>query len=143
MQSVETVKEKLGQRLPGGIRILEVTQPREKLEHIGYGLYEIRLEEDRPGLGEAVERLLSREEIIVKKHTKKGERDLDIKPYFQEAKLAPCQNGVLLEVLLPCSQEGSVNPGLLLEALKACEGREPFSQITRVKLLTKEFSEMG
>ncbi len=140
---LEAVKEKLGQRLPGGIRILEVTQPREKLEHIGYGLYEIRLEEDRPGLGEAVERLLSREEIIVKKHTKKGERDLDIKPYFQEAKLAPCQNGVLLKVLLPCSQEGSVNPGLLLEALKAYEGREPFSQITRVKLLTKEFSEMG
>ena len=55
---------------------------------------------------------------------------------------APRPGGLLLTMRLPCSPSGSVNPGLLLEALKAYENREPAAQITRLRLLLEDFSEI-
>ena len=44
---------------------------------------------------------------------------------------------------LPCSVSGSINPSLLLEALKSYEGLEPCGEITREMLLLEDFSEIS
>ena len=74
------------------------------------------------------------------KHTKKGDKEFDIKPDFQNAQLHPQEDGLLLELRLPCSVNGSTNPALLQEALKRHLGLEPYGAITRKCLLLQDFS---
>ena len=137
------VADRLGRHLPQGLEVLGAAAPEHKLEETAWADYEIALEDgDSQGLQEAVTRLLGRETLLVKKHTKKGEREIDIKPVFAGTEVAPRPGGLLLTMRLPCSPSGSVNPGLLLEALKAYENREPAAQITRLRLLLEDFSEI-
>ena len=137
------VADRLGRHLPQGLEVLGAAAPERKLEETAWADYEIALGDgDSQGLQEAVTRLLGREALLVKKHTKKGEREIDIKPVFAGTEVAPRPGGLLLTMRLPCSPSGSVNPGLLLEALKAYENREPVAQITRLRLLLEDFSEI-
>ena len=137
------VADRLGRHLPQGLEVLGAAAPEHKLEETAWADYEIALEDgDSQSLQEAVTRLLGREALLVKKHTKKGEREIDIKPVFAGTEVAPRPGGLLLTMRLPCSPSGSVNPGLLLEALKAYENREPVAQITRLRLLLEDFSEI-
>lgn len=137
------VADRLGRHLPQGLEVLGAAAPERKLEETAWADYEIALEDgDSQGLQEAVTRLLGREALLVKKHTKKGEREIDIKPVFAGTEVAPRPGGLLLTMRLPCSPSGSVNPGLHLEALKAYENREPVAQITRLRLLLEDFSEI-
>ena len=50
------------------------------------------------------------------------------------------EDGMLLELRLPCSVNGSTNPALLQEALKRHLGLEPYGAITRKCLLLQDFS---
>lgn len=128
--------------LPRGLRALEAGEPAGKFEEIQYGEYEMALEGGAPAvLEEKVCSLLERETVLVRKHTKKGDKDFDIKPDFANTRIVPQKDGLLLHLCLPCSVAGSTNPSLLLEALKQYEGIELFFQITRKRLLTKDFSE--
>lgn len=137
------VADRLGRHLPQGLEVLGAAAPEHKLEETAWADYEIALEDgDSQGLREAVTRLLGREALLVKKHTKKGEREIDIKPVFAGTEAAPRPGGLLLTMRLPCSPSGSVNPGLLLEALKCYEGLEPTARITRLRLLLEDFSEI-
>ena len=139
---LEAIPERLNQWLPGCLRALEAGEPQEKFEAVAFGDYEILLEwHDPTALEQALSRLLAREAILVRKHTKKGDKDVDILPDFSGAQLEPREGGVALRLRLPCSVNGSVNPALLLEALETYEGMAPWASITRKGLLTKDFSE--
>ena len=128
--------------LPRGLRALEAGEQAGKFEEIQYGEYEMALEGEAPAvLEEKVRSLLERETVLVRKHTKKGDKDFDIKPDFANTRIVSQKDGLLLHLCLPCSVAGSTNHSLLLEALKQYEGIEPFFQITRKRLLTKDFSE--
>lgn len=139
----EEVVDRLGSRLPQGLTVLRAAAPERKLEEIAFADYRLELEwEDGKALEGALARLLGREEVLVKKHTKKGEREVDVKPVFAGAQLSAQPWGVEARLRLPCSPSGSVNPGLLLEALKAYEALEPVARITRERLLLEDFSEI-
>ena len=128
--------------LPRGLRALEAGEPVGTFEEIQYGEYEMALEGEDPAvLEEKVRSLLERETVLVRKHTKKGDKDFDIKPDFANTRIVSQKDGLLIHLCLPCSVAGSTNPSLLLEALKQYEGIEPFFQITRKRLLTQDFSE--
>ena len=112
----------------------------DKFEDIQYGAYQLFLEGDPAALEEQLHTLFQREEVLVLKHTKKGDKEFDIKPDFQNAQLHPQEDGLLLELRLPCSVNGSTNPALLQEALKRHLGLEPYGAITRKCLLLQDFS---
>ncbi|WP_322182668.1 TIGR03936 family radical SAM-associated protein [Neglectibacter caecimuris] len=134
----------LNEKLPKDIRALHAAEPRQKLEEIAFADYELFLEaENVEALKERLDALFSKKEILVIKHGKKGDKQTDIKPFFENPEMIP-QNDVTLKLSLrlPCSVSGSVNPGLLLEALRQYEGVEPEARIIRKRLLTKEFSEI-
>lgn len=135
---------RLNAHLPQDILVFDLTEPKQKFESIAFAEYEIRLEtEDSAVLAQALERLFSREAVVVVKHGKKGDKEFDIKPHFTGmARKAEDSKTLLLSLTLPCGQEGGVNPGLLLEALKHYEQKEPYAQIVRKRLLTKDFSEI-
>ena len=140
---LEVIAPRLNAHLPADLRALEATEPVDKFEEIQFGDYEVFLESQNPAALKAkLDALLGREAILVRKHTKKGDKDFDIKPDFADIQVQTQENGLLLQLRLPCSMGGSTNPALLLEALKQYEGEEPFSTITRKRLLLKDFSEL-
>ncbi len=135
--------KKLAENLPKDIAVLEITEPVLGFDATAYAEYELSINSEEPQvLADSIDDILSQDSIIVMKHTKKGEKEFDIKPHFT---LLDKQTGPgLLRVKLraSCSQEGSVNPALLLEAVKRYENVELYAEITRIRLLTKDFSDM-
>lgn len=138
------VVQRLNEKLPPDINVFAAAEPVKKLDEIKFADYEIYLEaENSAQLKNLLTSLLSRDEILVMKHGKKGDKQIDIKPDFTAAAI-DCETEEILKISLrlPCSVSGSVNPALLLEALKNYENIEPYAQIVRKKLLTEEFSEI-
>lgn len=138
------IPERLNRRLPADIRVLKASEPVRKLEEIAFADYELTLEaEDSRALARALRELLSRESVTVVKHSKKGDKEFDIRPYFSNVEpeiLGP--SSLRFSLRLPCSVSGSVNPTLLLDALKRYSGAEPYAQLIRKRLLTEDFSEI-
>lgn len=133
----------LAECLPEDIAVLEISEPRLGFDEIAYGEYEIRLEtEDPRRLSEEIASMLALETVPVMKHGKKGDKLFDIKPYFVGFTHRLEEGALVLTGRLPCSNNGSVNPGLLLDGLKALRGQEPYGEIRRTRLLTKDFSDM-
>ncbi len=132
----------LNERLPKDIRIIGAGEPVRKLEEIAFAEYEVTLEDRNGAVVDALSRLLAREDILVTKHSKKGDRQVDVKPYFSAVEQDRQEGELRLFMRLPCSVSGAVNPQLLLEALKTYEAVEPYAKITRKRLLDKDFSEI-
>lgn len=134
---------RLGEQLPKDIYVQEILEPEMGFDAVAYADYEIGMETENAGLlAGMLEEILGRDSVIVMKHSKKGDKEFDIKPHFT---LLDEQTGPgLLKIKLraSCSQEGSVNPSLLLEALKRYKNMEPYAEITRYRLLTKDFSDI-
>lgn len=134
---------RLGEHLPKDISVLEITEPEMGFDAVAYADYEICMEtEDAPLLASMLEEMLGQDSVVVMKHSKKGDKEFDIKPHFTllDKQIGPG----LLKIMLraSCSQEGSVNPSLLLEALKRYKNLEPYAEITRSRLLRKDFSDI-
>lgn len=115
----DTIIERLNDRLPADIRILEAALPVKKLEEIAWADYTVTLTGPDPqGQLDRLEALLAQPEIRVMKHGKKGDKEIDIKPDFAAMGRELAPDGTLrLTMRLPCSVNGSVNPSLLLDAL--------------------------
>lgn len=140
----DEIVRRLKEKLPEDIRVFAAGEPEFPFEAIAFAEYEMLLEsENAAALEEKLRDLLSRETVTVIKHGKKGDKKMDIKPYFSGL-TSQCvsRNQLKLFLRLPCSAAGSVNPSLLLEALQNCEGEEPEAQIVRKRLLTEDFSEI-
>lgn len=140
----DEIVKKLNERLPDDITVFSAAEPIKKFEEIKFADYEIYLDsDDIAELKVKLENLLSREEIIVMKHGKKGDREINIKQDFSNLTML-CEGDEVIKISLrlPCSVMGSVNPGLLLEALLKYENIEPYAQIVRKRLLTEDFSEI-
>ncbi len=138
--SLPEVAQRLSERLPGDIPIISAAKPVHRLEEVAYAQYELCLYDmRRERVIEDLEKLFSGEKIIVSKHTKKGKREIDIKPYFSSLSLITKEErDVLIRVSLPASNSGGINPRLLLDAL----GYEDiFEETTRVRLLLSDFSD--
>lgn len=133
----------LGEQLPKDISVLEISEPELGFDAVAYAEYELRLDSDEPeALAAALDEVMCRDSITVMKHGKKGDKEFDIKPHFTVLD-RQIQPGLLkIRLRASCSQAGSVNPSLLLDALKRYNNLEPYAEITRLRLLTKDFSDM-
>lgn len=133
----------LAEHLPKDISVLKMTEPVLGFDATAFAEYELCFDSKDPqALADVLDEILSLDRIIVMKHSKKGDKEFDIKPHFTllDKQIEPSLLRVKLQA--SCSQEGSVNPSLLLEAVKRYKGLEPHVEITRIKLLTKDFSDM-
>ena len=133
----------LAEHLPKDISVLKMTEPVLGFDATAFAEYELCFDSKDPqALADVLDEILSLDRIIVMKHSKRGDKEFDIKPHFTllDKQIEPSLLRVKLQA--SCSQEGSVNPSLLLEAVKRYKGLEPYVEITRIKLLTKDFSDM-
>ncbi len=140
---LEEIPARMNAHLPADLQVLGASEPVDSFEEVQFADYEMFLESGDPDVLLAkLRELLERENILVLKHTKKGDKEFDIKPDFAGAQAEPAADGLILRLRLPCSMNGSTNPALLLEALKRYEGEEPYCSITRKRLLRKDFLEL-
>lgn len=107
--SCEEIKRRLGAALTSDMAITEVYLPKMKFQDIAYALYEVTPYEDYDLSP------LDAERIMVKKHSKKGEIEVDLK---ERIKSVEVKNGKIM-ILGKADQLNYLNPEQVM-ALTGC-----------------------
>ena len=133
------IARRLQSALPDGVEIIRVAKPVCKPQDIGSAKFKIALS------GEAPERILERweafaakESIPVEKKTKRGIRQIDLRPVVSEISCREKEGSVILELLLPAGVENNISPFLVLEAFCADSGLSGLDAgLTKTEVLCK------
>ena len=134
---LSVIKDALSDCLPNGIIVYDVTEPKCKPGNIDSAKFKMRLSSDEISTKELydnLQELLSSEQILVDKKTKKGVKQIDIKEYFKDAKHYDTDNDIVVRVTLPAGSTTNINPTLLVNALSSKCGAEVYYDITRVDI---------
>lgn len=110
--------QRLNDVMPEGFTVISAFEAVAKPRDLTRAAYE--LSTDCPA--DTVRELLSSDQILVEKRTKKKEiKTLDIRPYFKDAAVT---DGTQINVTLPCGGAETINPALLFDALDAYSGKK-------------------
>ena len=140
------ILEKLKAAMPDGIHVTAVTQPFSDPKEIAYGEFTLDFDGDfdREQAKEAINGILSRDEIIIQKSGKRGHKkvmkEIDLKPLIFDPEITDTENGVRLFVRLPAGSKSNINPSLLADLIGK-EIPESVCLITRKRLLTADLTE--
>lgn len=139
----DEIKDKLNAAAPEGIEILKVTDElAPKFKELYAAAYKVTLQCNQPK--EALLNVLNREVIPVEKKTKKGLKEINIKPLLFDFSIEEEAESLMLRLKLASGSERNLNPDLLLKAFeKEISGfRMDYKSVHRIKLLTKENEEL-
>lgn len=137
---------KLKAVMPDGIHVTAVTQPVSDPKEIAYGEFTLDFDGDfdREQAKEAINGILSKDEIIIQKPGKRGHKkvmkEIDLKPLIFDPEITDTENGVRLFVRLPAGSKSNINPSLLADLIGK-EIPESVCLITRKRLLTADLTE--
>lgn len=113
--------ERLNATMPDGVRVLKAYESDKKPKEIAFLRAEVTLEYDGgvpDGAGERIESLLAGPELVVAKHTKKGEADVDVRPMIRQASVRQIGPGELVIDATVSAQNPGLNPMLLAQAVE-------------------------
>ena len=119
--SCERIKELLNNEVTDELRILDAYIPSTKFSEIIWADYTFEI--CREGLDEnivtAINEVVSREELMMTKKTKSGEKDINIIPLIRKLDARLAENGekIIIDALLNVNPDSYLNPDLLLTAL--------------------------
>lgn len=132
---MEELVSRLNAVMPEGLAVLSADEARMKPGDLAAARYRLTF----GCLPEEVRGLLEQDAILVEKRTKKKTmKTVDIKPALSDIRLMEAADGCILETLLPCSSETTINPALIAAALQQVTGRETIRfQVTRLELYGK------
>ena len=133
----ETLINGINSGLPEDIRIYDVTAPVMKPGKIAFAAFDITVEpEDHPvdETMETIQSLLDQETITVKKRSKSGVKDVDIKPFLDIRALRTDGDMVKFTAMLPAGSTQNVNPQLLFDALEQFCGVRFYARMVRTNL---------
>jgi uncharacterized protein (DUF2344 family) len=90
-----------------------------KFADIDAALYEYVIDSDIDGeMLEKIERVLSNSPLTVMKHTKSGDKEVDIFPLIKSFSLEKLEGGLKITALLAAGSVQNLSPEYLLEALR-------------------------
>lgn len=129
--SMDEIVARVNEAMPEGLQAISAAEAVRKMSAVGFAKYRLQLSCDRRTL----EAFLEQPSITVEKKTKKkgGVLAVDIKPHLQIEEIKG-ETATELTAMLPCSNETTVNPALLLTALSAFAGREIKASSLRLEL---------
>ena len=138
----EEVVRRLNDVLPAGVRAVKAYDDGRKLKELTHLRAEVLLEYDRgvpQGAAEAIRALFAGESLLVDKHSKKGETQVDLLPMIKSLTLREEDRQIVLEVVC-CAQNPSLNPALLAAAVDRYlpELVPDFSKVRRLEVLDAE-----
>ena len=131
---ISLIPELLNKSLPDGIRAYKAAEPKMKPAQIARARYEIIISSDDKSADEIqkeISDLLSMSEIITQKKTKKGVKEIDLRPYLEDYDLKADGEQAILTMTLPAGSSENINPILYLNSLKEKTGGEYFYICTR------------
>lgn len=115
----DEIKDRLNAVMPEGMQIIKVADQKQKITAIAKAEYSFSLAtEDVNGLHSAVQALLAEPQILIEKKTKKGMKEVDIKPEMEIVSCEKADNSVDMVMRLPAGTQTNYNPSLFIEALK-------------------------
>ncbi len=141
MELLELV-QRLDAVMPEGLHILSAAPAVKKAGEVACAVYRLSL----GCTAAAVEELLSQSSVTAVKRTKKKELvTVELKPVLDAAGsvITQIENGVQWELTLPCSSEQSVNPALIVAALREKEGADLRCSVRRLRVLARDGSEFA
>lgn len=142
--SLDEVKSRLSAHMPEGIVITQVSEPVMKLGEIGFVSYSAALDfygKNEDELSDAISHILSLDEIIIEKTTKRSSYEINIKDIFSAAKFEISQGQIRLSAVLPAGPENSLNPSCFAEAFKKYAAGCDFENIRRLQIYSKTMKE--
>ena len=132
---------RFGEALPEGLTVLEAAPQMMDQSAIAWADYQMEITPRQPGAG-LTEKLagdLSREQILVMKRTKKGEREIDLKNLFRVLGLSGGGDSVHLALRLAAGMEQNINPALLLDNIP-CRAEMGGIRCRRAAILTADLT---
>jgi radical SAM-linked protein len=136
-----SIKEKLNESLPSGIRIFDVTEPEMKAKEITYSVFKIKITSDELSADELfknVNQLFDKDEVLVEKKTKKkGFKEIDIKPFLNNYKIERNIGGAILYITLPAGSVTNINPLLIQKAIEKYYGIDVYFDVVKTDMLDK------
>jgi len=145
-EDIASIPERLNKKVPEGIVFIKAYESKSKFKEIAYVCAEGVITYDGGVPENALEKyneLFSSDEIVIKKKTKKGIADADIKPGIKEVSFQQISDTEILVRTTVTAQEPTTNPTLIVSAIceKIPELKPDFSEFKRVKILDKELKE--
>lgn len=132
---LEEVRARLNGALPPDIRVDRLARPVCKPDAIVSARYQVSLlGGEGEALAERFRQFFSAGEIRVEKHTKKGMKELDIKPFCTLLKLESQPDGIVLELETAAGPVNNVNPTLLTDAFLRQEGADLLTRAVRTEI---------
>ena len=140
--SYEDICERLNAALPNELRALHAAAPVMEPGNICWADYQLSFYDKDPAVEEALDRLLAAEYLPVRKKTKKGEQEIDLKEKMTIRNVIRTADKLVLEVRLPAGGTQNWSPMLLTGAYNELLGREPYwTGITRTAILAEDFQD--
>lgn len=119
--ALDTLPDRLNPYFPAGIRVMEAYDSNRKIKELQYLQVNVTLEYDQgvpEGSVEEIKQMLSREQILVEKKTKKGLAETDIRPMIQEMDVEQINGQEIALRGVICGQNPSLNPQYLVQAIE-------------------------
>ena len=141
-EDLSAIPERMNACLPEGIRVFRCAEAVHKPAAIESAKYDVCLEPMNGGelsceeLSNKLNEFLCLPEIITQKKTKKGMKDVDLKPYILAYEPIEGEK-VRFSLTLPAGPSLNINPNLLLNAFAESIGTELYADITRVGIYIK------
>ena len=140
----EEILSRLNAALPEGIIISRIAAPQKKAEEIEKAEYSLLFSAKDVPAGELLadfDAFLAQEAILTEKRTKKGPKEIDLKPGIFASKTGLSGDAVALEITLPAGIFQNINPTLLTDAFAAGKGLAlDYRRIRRNAVLCKDGS---
>lgn len=126
--------------LPDGIRVLDAYESGRKIKELALLKVSVTLEYDRgvpQGAQKKLAALFARRELSVIKHSKKGDKELDIRPLIHALSIAQAGEKELRIEATVSAQNPGLNPQLLTQAIESYlpECSPDFSHSARLEVL--------
>ncbi len=121
----EEILSRLNAALPEGIVISRITAPQKKAEEIEKAEYSLLFSAKDVPAGKLLadfDAFLAQDAILTEKRTKKGPKEIDLKPGIFASKTGLSGDAVALEITLPAGIFQNINPTLLTDAFAAGKG---------------------
>ncbi|MBR4295787.1 MAG: TIGR03936 family radical SAM-associated protein [Clostridia bacterium] len=120
--SCDEVKERLNSVLTDELSVIDVYEPESKFQDIGYAKYEINIVTNGASddMADNIRALFSKKPILMFKHTKSGEKEIDIAPLIDTLNVSydgECDL-IRLSATLSATSENYLSPEMLITAMK-------------------------
>lgn len=142
----EEIKNRLNSELPDEIRILDAYFPDTEFSNIIWSSYTIKIYSCPPTKNSlsAINELFSRQEILMLKRSKAGDKNVNIIPYIKRLTVDAEDDITVIRAVLSANSQNYLNPEYLIGAIKSetdilsAEPTENLYTIIRNSALTED-----